>query len=118
MEVWLMRIECKDAQGFCSTQKLFQYVRFGNLRLGGSEIFTLDRLIDLMSMDRNMAGRSNPDLYVAAPDVEYRDFNFIADHKALIFFSCKYQHPCLSLQGVRGPAHWEADYASWPSASF
>jgi hypothetical protein len=85
-----MGVECKDAQVIPSSQKLFEYIRFGNLRLGCGKIFPLDGFENFVSMHRNMAGRLNTDFYVSGTDIENRNFDFVPDNKAFIFFSRKY----------------------------
>lgn len=71
------------------SQKLFEQIRFGDLRLGCSEIFPLDGFVDLVSMDRNIARRGDADFYIAGTDAEYRDLDLVADNKTFIFFSRK-----------------------------
>jgi hypothetical protein len=84
-----VRIERKDAQIFWLSQELFENVNFGNLRFGRCEVFALDRFINLVPVDRNMARRGNADFYAAGSYVEDRNFNFVSYNEAFIFFSCE-----------------------------
>lgn len=61
-----------------------------------------------MSMNGNMAGCGNTDLYGSRADIEYRYFYFIAYDKALVFLTCEYQHPCRYLRVAPDPAQKEA----------
>ena len=85
-------------------QKFFEDVYSGNVRLGGGEVFTLDGLVDLVTVDRDIARRPDADFHASCADTKYRDFYFVANDKALIFLSCKYQHPCRYPRGIPWPA--------------
>jgi hypothetical protein len=85
-------------------QKLFEDVYLGNVRLGGGEVFTLDGLVDLVTVNRYIARRPDADFHASGADTEYRDFYVIAYDKAFIFLSCKYQHPCRYPRDIPCPA--------------
>lgn len=72
-----------------SPHKVLEQVCFGNLRFGSSKVFTLDGLVYLVSVNRNMAWGVNTDFYIAGTDAEDRDLDLIADYKTFIFFSSK-----------------------------
>jgi hypothetical protein len=85
-------------------QKLFEDVYSGNMRLGGSEVFTFDGLVDFVAVDRYIARRPDADFHASGADAEYRDFYIIAYDEAFIILSRKYQHPCRYLRGIPCPA--------------
>ena len=58
----------------------------------GAEISLLDLPVDLVSVNREMAGRFDADLDNIIFNPSYPDLDIIADHDALIKLSAKNQH--------------------------
>jgi hypothetical protein len=78
-----------DIPDFRSRRLIAEFLRQIGYR---RDLVTFKGFVYFVPVDGNVAGRADPNLYVAAADVENRDLNLVSDYETFILFSRKNQH--------------------------